>query len=353
MPDQLTERAEILLKALIQRYIADGQPVGSRVLARATGLELSPATVRNVMADLEDMGMIRSPHTSAGRVPTQIGYRLFVDNMMTIRPLEHAAREEIEGRLSNDVDQDHLLASASDLVSQITHFAGVVMVPGIQHTRLRRLEFLSLPSNRVLAILITADGRIQNRVLAVDRDYTSSELAEASNFFNTEYADQPLSKVKNGLLDDMHQDSDAMNRIVGTAAEMARKLFAESDDASTDEVMVSGEQNLLDVPDLADLEKLRRIFDTFKTKHDLLELLDQSLNAPGISVFIGGESGYNSLNDCSVVVAPYVVEGCCVGVLGVVGPTRMAYEDVIPVVDVTARLLGSALSNLDTMDRLD
>ncbi len=344
MSTQISERAEMLLKALIQRYIFDGQPVGSRTLAREVGLEISPATVRNVMSDLEELGLISSPHTSAGRIPTQAGYRVFVDTIMNVRELDSRAMDEIGNRLI-DHDPNQLVSTASELLSQITHFAGVVLVPGYQHTRFKRIEFLSLSGHRVLAIVVTDDGRVQNKVLSVEREYSESELIEAANFFNDQYSDMALSKVKSALLAEMRQDSESMNEMMRTAWQMAQEVFNEHGGGS-DDVVVSGEENLLDIPDLCDLEKLRQLFDAFKTKRDLLELLDKSLAATGINIFIGDESGYNALNDCSVVTAPYEIDGQCIGVLGVVGPTRMAYEDVVPVVDVTARLLGSALSNL-------
>lgn len=344
MPTQFNERAETLLRALIQRYVYDGQPVGSRTLSREAGLELSPATVRNVMSDLEELGLISSPHTSSGRIPTQAGYRVFVDTMMRVRELDSRSMDEIENRL-NDHDPNQLMSTASELLSQVTRFAGVVLVPGYQHTRFKRIEFLSLSGNRVLAIVVTDDGRVQNKVLFVEQEYRESELVEAANFFNEKYSDMPLSKVKSALLNEMHQDSESMSQIMRTAWQMAQEVFKQSGEDG-DEVVVSGEENLLDIPDLCELDKLRKIFDAFKAKRDLMELLDKSLIATGINIFIGEESGYNALNDCSVVTAPYEVDGQCIGVLGVVGPTRMAYEDVVPVVDVTARLLGSALSNL-------
>jgi len=344
MSTTINDRAETLLKALIQRYVFDGQPVGSRTLAREAGLEISPATVRNVMSDLEELGLISSPHTSAGRIPTHAGYRVFVDTIMNVRSLDSRARDEIGNRL-NDHDPTQLVSTASELVSKITHFAGVVLVPGNQHTRFKRIEFLTLSGNRVLAIVITDDGQVQNKVLSVEREFSESELVEAANYFNDQYSNMSLSKVKSALLGEMREDSESMNQMMRTAWQMAQEVFDENG-SNSDDVVVSGEENLLDIPDLCDLDKLRKLFDTFKTKRDLLELLDKSLAASGINIFIGDESGYNSLNDCSVVTAPYEIDGQCIGVLGVVGPTRMAYEEVVPVVDVTARLLGSALSNL-------
>ena len=340
----LSHRAETLLQALIRRYVDGGEPIGSRTLSREIGIELSPATIRNVMADLEELGLIHAPHTSAGRVPTPLGYRVFVDTMLKIKPLEGQALDEISGNLQGGRDPNQLVELASDLLSQITQFAGVVLLPGGQHARLKQIEFLRLPPSRVLAILVTDDGRVQNRVLLTDRDYSPSELVEAANFFNSTYSGQALNHVRRGLLRDMQTDSDAMNHIMRTAVEMAQTLF--EDDESPEDVIVSGETNLMAIPDFSELKKLREIFDAFKAKQDLLELFDKSMQAKGISIFIGEESGYNALTDCSIVTAPYESDGRCIGVLGVVGPTRMPYEEVIPVVDVTARVLGHALASL-------
>jgi heat-inducible transcriptional repressor len=337
---QLSERAETLLRVLIRRYISDGQPVGSRTLSRETGLDLSPATIRNIMSDLEDLGLIRSPHTSAGRVPTQLGYRVFVDTMLKVKPLNDQAKIEISDNLGGEQDPKQLVETASELLSQITHFAGVVMLPGAQLAKLKQIEFLPLSNSRVLAILVTEDGRVQNRVLPTGREYQQSELSEAANYFNAEHSGATLQSVRTRLLNEMQVDSAQMNQIMRTAVEMAQGLFNEG---AQEDILVSGETNLMDVPDFMELEKLRDIFDAFKTKQDLLELLDKSLHARGISIFIGEESGYSALTDCSIIAKPYEADGQCLGVLGVVGPTRMAYEEVIPVVDITARLLGNAL----------
>ena len=340
----LSQRAETLLQALIRRYVEGGEPIGSRTLSREIGIELSPATIRNVMADLEELGLIHAPHTSAGRVPTPLGYRVFVDTMLKIKPLEGEALDEISGNLQGGRDPNQLVELASDLLSQITQFAGVVLLPGGHHARLKQIEFLRLSPSRVLAILVTDDGRVQNRVLLTDRDYSPSELVEAANFFNSTYSGQALNHVRRGLLRDMQMDSDAMNHIMRTAVEMAQTLF--ENDESPEDVIVSGETNLMAIPDFSELKKLREIFDAFKAKQDLLELFDKSMQAKGVSIFIGEESGYNALTDCSIVTAPYESDGRCIGVLGVVGPTRMPYEEVIPVVDVTARVLGHALASL-------
>ena len=341
---QLGDRAETLLRELVRRYISDGEPVGSSTLSRESGLELSAATIRNVMADLEDLGLIRSPHTSSGRVPTQLGYRVFVDTMLKVKPLDVVSINEINSGLASARDPDELMSMASELLSQITQFAGVVLLPGGEHANLRQIEFLPLAEDRILAILVTEDGRVQNRVLFVDRKYRPGELVEAANFFNDRYSGRALNEVRRRLVQDMEHDSISMNRMMRTAVNMAKELFG--DETASDSVVGSGETNLMSVPDFDQVEKLREIFDAFKAKQDLLQLLDKSMNARGISIFIGEESGYNALTDCSVVTAPYESDGRCIGVLGVVGPTRMSYEDVIPVVDITARFLGTAFKSL-------
>lgn len=340
----LTPRAEILLKTLIERYIIDGEPVGSRTLSRQSGLDLSPATIRNVMSDLEEMGLIQSPHTSAGRVPTALGYRVFVDTLLKVRPLELEDVRRLGVELDRHGNPQQILESASNLLSQVTKLAGIVMVPRQRNAAFRQLEFLTLSSNRVLVILITDDGRVDNRVIHPDKHYSPAELVEAANYFNQTYAGKSLEDVKHILLKEMEKDTDALQKQMSTALDMARRLFAESSETSEDDLVVSGESNLLNVPELGDIEKLRSLFDAFTTKRDLLHLLDQSMRASGMQIFIGGESGYKALEDCSVVTAPYQADGRIVGTLGVIGPTRMSYDQVIPIVDVTARLLSGVLS---------
>lgn len=339
----LNPRAENLLKILIERYISDGQPVGSRTLAKELDNELSPATIRNVMADLEEMGLIRAPHTSAGRIPTPLGYRVFVDTMLKVRPLDENEVRQLEGGLTARPDSGQLMESASSLLSQVTRMAGIVMVPRQEQTELRQIEFLQLSGNRVLAILVTRDGGVHNRIIVTERAYAPSELVEAANYFNEAYTGRSLSEVKQKLLAAMQQDTDAMQRAMRTAMAMARQMFSDTAESEPG-LLVRGESNLLDMPGLGDLRKLRRLFDTFNTKRDLLHLLDQCLRSNGVQIFIGEESGYQALEECSVVAAPYQVDGRIVGMLGVVGPTRMPYEHVISIVDVTARLLGGALS---------
>jgi heat-inducible transcriptional repressor len=339
----LNPRAELLLKTLIERYISDGQPVGSRTLAKDLGNELSPATIRNVMADLEELGLIRSPHTSAGRVPTPLGYRIFVDTLLKVQPLDVSQLQRLEGELNAAPDPGQLVESASSLLSQVTRMAGVVMVPRQEQTELRQIEFLQLAANRVLAILVTRDGRVHNRVIVTDRHYSAAELVEAANFFNDTYSGRSLAEVKQALLVAMQQDSDAMQRAMRTAMAMARQMFTDDREEGPD-LVVSGETNLLDVPELGDVRKLRLLLNAFNTKRDLLHLLDQCLRSNGVQIFIGEESGYQALEECSVVAAPYQIDGRIVGMLGVIGPTRMPYDRVISLVDVTARLLGGALS---------
>lgn len=344
MAETLNERSEILLKTLIEQYIQGGQPVGSKQLQKSSGLSVSAATIRNVMADLEGLGLVHSPHTSAGRVPTQSGYRLFVDSLINIKPVTPLVSKEFAASFSGQVDVDTLVQSASSLLSDVTRFAGVVMVSHSDQEMFKQIEFLNLGQKRLLVILVSEDGRVQNRMITTDRDYSPSELVEAANFFNETFSSHPLDKVKMMLLHGMEKDSAGMNRVIQEAINLARQVF-ENDQESESDLMVSGEEQLIDVPDLSNNETLRRLFGSFKTKQDLLDLLERSLGVEGIKIFIGEESGYQAFADCSVVTAPFCREGQKVGTLGVVGPTRMDYEGIIPIVDITARLLSNALSS--------
>ena len=344
MADTLNTRSEILLKTLIEQYIEGGQPVGSKQLLKSSGLSVSAATIRNVMADLEQMGLVHAPHTSAGRVPTQSGYRLFVDSLIHVKPVAPGVSQEFAANFSGEVDVDTLVHSASSLLSDVTHFAGVVMVSHSDQEIFKQIEFLNLGQNRLLVILVSEDGRVQNRVITTDRAYSSSELVEAGNFFNETFAGQPLDSVKMMLLHGMEKDTAGMNRAIQEAISLARQVFS-ADGETDNDLMVSGEEQLIDVPDLSNNETLRRLFGSFKTKQDLLDLLQRSLGVDGIKIFIGEESGYQAFADCSVVTAPFCREGEKVGTLGVVGPTRMDYEGIIPIVDITARLLSNALSS--------
>jgi heat-inducible transcriptional repressor len=336
----LSERAQNLLKILVERYIADGQPVGSRALSRFSTLDLSPATIRNVMADLEEMGFVSSPHTSAGRVPTPKGYRFFVDTLLTVRPMEDMERQQLEESLMPD-DPHRVVAAASQILSDLTHFAGIVVAPRRRGAVLRHIEFFGLSEKRVLLIIVASDGEVQNRVLVTDRSYTPGQLTEAGNYINLHYAgmefDQLRTKVRGELID-LHRDiSSLMEAAIQTGSEAMRP--------AAEGVVISGGRNLLSVDSLSgDMPRLRRLFDLFERKTALLDILEISERAEGVKIFIGGESQLVPLDECSIVTAPYEVDGQVVGTVGVIGPTRMAYERVIPIVDVTAKLVSSALS---------
>jgi heat-inducible transcriptional repressor len=336
----LDPRAQHLLKSLIERYIADGQPVGSRVLSRQSGLELSPATIRNVMADLEEMGFIASPHTSAGRMPTPKGYRFFVDSLLVIKPLEQGEISELQDQLHADRPQA-LVNTAAQLLSQLTRFAGVVATPRRREASFRHMEFLRLSERRVLLIIVTPDGDVQNRILHTDKAYTQSQLIEASNYFNRQYVGQPFHAIRALLGEELKQLREDVVGLMTAAVDAGTSAMAESGDG----LVVSGERNLLSASDLAsNMDRMRRLFEMFEQKTSLLHLLELSNDAHGVHLFIGGESGIASLDECSVITAPYEVDGQVIGTLGVIGPTRMAYERVIPIVDVTAKLLSNALT---------
>lgn len=336
----LDKRAQVLLKTLVEHYISEGQPVGSRTLSKCSGLDLSPATIRNVMADLEEMGFIASPHTSAGRIPTQRGYRFFVDTLLTVKPLELQEIQRLEYELSSP-DPQELRSSAADLLSGLTRFAGLVMIPKRKSIAFRHLEFLPLTEKRILLIIVTSDGNVQNRIIVADRPYTQSELTQATNFFNQHYAGSTFEQVHKKLHDELRQMQSDMTRLMAAALEASNKAL----EKERDHVVISGEHNLLQVDDLStNVTSLRKLFELFERRHTLLQLLDNSQSADGIQIFIGNESGYLPLDECSMVTAPYEADGEIVGTLGVIGPTRMAYERVIPIVDITARLLSNALS---------
>ena len=331
----LDDRAKMLLKALVERYIADGQPVGSRTLSRATGIDLSPATIRNVMSDLEELGLIVSPHTSAGRVPTARGYRLFVDTMLTVQ------REQIVTAQSLPPDQPQkVIANAAHLLSDLSSFVGVVMAPK-RSSVFRHIEFLRLSEKRLLVIIVTPEGDVQNRVLFTPTDYLPSQLIEAANYLNQHYAGMAIEQVREKLLAEVE-------KLRGEIASLMRAAVQVSSEAlqpSQDDVVISGERNLLSVSDFShDMKNLRRAFDLFEQKTQLVRLLDSSAQAEGVRIYIGGESQVVPVEELSVVSAPYEVDGLVVGTLGVIGPTRMAYDRMIQIVDITAKLVGNALS---------
>ncbi len=336
----LDQRAQVLLKTLIERYIAEGQPVGSRTLSRHSGLDLSPATIRNVMADLEELGLIVSPHTSAGRIPTALGYRLFVDSLLVTKPLDSAQIHQLEDHLHPDNPQ-RVVQSASQLLSQLTRFAGVVMVPRRRAGTFRHIEFLRLSDKRILLIVVASDGDVQNRILFTDRVYTPSELTEAANFINTHYAGQSFENARAKLHGELAALREDLSTLMNAALDAGNKAVSDT----TEPYVISGERNLLSVEELSsDMGRLRQLFDLFEQRTSILQILDLSLRGQGVQIFIGGETGIAAPDAVSVVTAPYEVNGELVGAVGVIGPTRMAYDRVIPIVDITAKLLSGALS---------
>ncbi len=340
MDFMLDRRAQILLKTLVERYIAEGEPVGSRALSRFSGLDLSPATIRNVMADLEDLGFIASPHTSAGRIPTPRGYRLFVDTLLTTKPLDRMEINQLEDNLNADHPQK-LIRSASQLLSDLTHFAGVVVAPRRTSQAFRHIEFLSLSEKRILLIIVTPEGNVQNRILMTESAYTPADLTMAANFLNQNFAGLTFDQIRRRLQDELKQLRENMTTLMTAALEAGDRAITESSES----YVISGEKNLLDSQDLAsNMTRLRELFELFDRKTQIIRILDSSTRAQGVQIFIGGESGIAPLDECSVVTAPYEVDGHIVGTVGVIGPTRMAYERVIPIVDITAKLLSSALS---------
>src|SRR3954471_19179991 len=336
----LDKRAQILLKTLIERYIAEGQPIGSRTLSKYSGLDLSPATIRNVMSDLEDLGFIASPHTSAGRMPTPLGYRFFVDTLLIVKQLDTGERHQLETELHPDNPQ-RVVTAASQLLSQLTQFAGVVMTPRRRAITFKHIEFLRLSEKRVLLIVVTPDGDVQNRILFTERDFKPSELIEAANYINQNHAGQSFEDARNRLQGELRDIRQDMIGLLSVALDAGNKALSEGHE----QYVITGERNLLSVRDLSqDMGRLKQLFELFERKTSLLQILDLSLRGQGVQIFIGGESGVGAPDDVSVVTSPYKVDGEVVGTVGVIGPTRMAYDRMIPIVDVTAKLLSSALS---------
>lgn len=348
--DVLTDRAQLLLRVLVESYIREGQPVGSRSLTRDSGLSLSSATVRNVMADLEEYGFVTSPHTSAGRVPTDKGYRFFVDTLLRQRQRGTVdnVMDELRRRLEQEEDRDPkaLVAVASQVLSSLTHLAGVVTIPRQPHQSLSQIEFLPLSDNRVLVVMVVNRRDVQNRIVQLDRHYSAEELRRAANFLNQQFAGKELSQVRSDIVAELAQTGATLNQLMLDAIKAAQQVVGEPGGKQGEpEYVIAGETNLMEFAQLSNVDKLRRLFDAFTSKRDILHLLDQSLHAEGVQIFIGQESGYQLLDDFSLVTAPYTLDNETVGVLGVIGPTRMAYDRIIPIVDVTARLLGSALNS--------
>lgn len=336
---QLDTRAQTLLKALVERYIADGQPVGSRALSKISGLDLSPATIRNIMADLEEMGYVASPHTSAGRVPTPRGYRLFVDTLLTVQHLDEQGVDAERMRLAAQQPQK-IIANAAQMLSSLTQFAGVVQSPR-RESVFQQIEFLRLSERRILLVIVDPRGDVQNRLLLTEVDYTPAQLVQSANYLNQNYAGLSFDEVRARLAGELRQLRDDIGGLMQVAVEAGSEAMSEGED-----MVIAGERNLLSVSDLSsNMSSLRQLFEMFEQKTGLMQLLDVSSRAGGVQIFIGGESNLVPMDEMSVVTAPYEVNGKIVGTLGVIGPTRMAYERVIPIVDITAKLLSNALSH--------
>ena len=338
---ELDERAQVLLRQLINLYTRDAQPVGSKSLAQQSGLEVSSATIRNIMARLEDMGLVDSPHTSAGRIPTAAGYRFFIDSLLEVGDLGKAARQAISQSFSSDKTSTDLIHSASEILSRVTHLAGIVTLSHTAPAEVRHIEFMKLSERRILVILVINQDEVHNKVIHVDRDYSELELHRAAQTLSRYLIGRSFENARKLLLDELSDLRSDVNQIMETVLAAMEDVCNMS---AHDDLMTSGESNLLEYAELSDINKLRDLFNVFNEKTDLLKLLDGCTSAEGVEIFIGSESGYSVLSDCAVVGAPYHVKGEIVGVLGVVGPTRIAYEQVIPVVDMTAKLLTSALN---------
>ncbi|HET9864626.1 MAG TPA: heat-inducible transcriptional repressor HrcA [Steroidobacteraceae bacterium] len=344
--ETLSEREQLLLRVLVGSYIRDGQPVGSRSLSRESGLALSSATIRNIVADLERLGFVSSPHTSAGRVPTDKGYRFFVDSLLKARAPadDDVAYAELRRQLeSSHEDSKALVAAASQLLSNVTRLAGVVTLPRTQQASITQIEFVGLSDNRALVILVFNDREVQNRIIQLERYHSADELRRAANFLTERCRGKTLAQVRAEILREMHETRESMNALMKDAISVAERVF-KTDDSNRMEYVIAGETNLMGAGELSSVEKLRRLFEAFNEKRDILNLLDHSLRADGVQIFIGQESGFRILDDVSMVTAPYSADNEVIGVIGVIGPTRMAYERVIPIVDVTAKILGAALA---------
>ena len=340
--EPVDDRAEQLFKLLVECYIDDGRPVASKALAERPSVRVSAATVRNIMARLENRGLVKSPHTSAGKIPTSQGLRFFVDSLLSVEPLDEVGIQSLESRLNSDMPPSKLVESASRLLALITEMTGIVTLPRREGRALRHVEFLNLEGDRVLVILVYNDREVQNRVIHLEREYDDNELLQASNYLNREFGGLSLVEIRQELIDSMQRDKDRMNRLMQATLDLASQAF-EPDETEERSFVVSGESKFLDLSE--DTETVRSLFETFSRKGSILHLLDQSLNSQGIQLYIGEESGYRILDELSLVTSSYAVNGQIAGVLGVVGPTRMAYQRIIPVVDMTARMLGKALQH--------
>ena len=336
-----SHRARRILSAIIDKYIEEGIPIGSKSLSLADNIGLSPASIRNVMSDLEELGFIASPYTSSGRVPTSKGYRFFIDSLLKLQPVEATELERIKKRVNlHDSNSRELAISVSNTLSAITKLAGIVTIPKQQVTRLKEIDFIQLSEKRILAIIVMNETEVENRILQMKRDYSKDELKQASNYLNTHYKGRSLSYIKKHLINELMQTKDSVNSLMSDLIDIADQVL---DFDESDEYIVAGQRRLMDFHELSDIKKLRQLFDAFKEKQQLLELLDKSMSTSGIQIFIGEESGYQMFDNCTLITSPYTTEDGAIGVLGVIGPTRIAYQKVIPIVDITAKLLGKSL----------
>jgi heat-inducible transcriptional repressor len=342
----LDARARSLLRTLIAQHIRDGEPVGSRTLARASGLDVSAATIRNIMADLEEQGLVAAPHTSAGRVPTSQGYRVFVDSLLQVpQPLPETELADLRSRMAPGGGTQALLSNASELLSAMSHFVGVVTVPQRTAFAFRMIDFVALDAQRVLVILVFTDNEVQNRIITTRRAYTPGELEQTANYLNAHFAGRPLSEIRAVLVRELRETRSEMERVLSAAVEISEQaLQAQAPGERAEDMLLAGQTRLMGLQDMSDMDRLRDLFEAFSRKREILGLLERCTRAPGVRVFIGEESGLAPLDACTVVTAPYARAGQVLGVLGVIGPTRMAYDRVIPIVQATADLLGQALN---------
>jgi heat-inducible transcriptional repressor len=341
----LDPRARHLLRTLIAEHVQEGEPVGSRTLAKRSGLDVSPATIRNILADLEEIGLVAAPHASAGRVPTAQGYRVFVDSLLQMPPMAEPELARLRASMPSGGGTQSLLANASELLSAMSQFVGVVTVPQRAAFAFKHIDFVPIDANRLLVILVFTDNEVQNRMVAVRRAYTTSELEQTANYLNTHCAGLPLADIRARLVRELREARAELEQVLSAAVEISEQALAEGPaGAATGDMLVAGQPRLIGSPDLADMDRLRQLFEAFSNKREILGLLERCTRAPGVRVFIGEESGLAPLDSCAVVTAPYGSPGKVLGVLGVIGPTRMAYERVIPMVRATAELLGEALN---------
>ncbi len=341
----LTLREEILLKSLVESFITDGQPVGSDKLSRKTGVNISSATIRNVFVELEDMGLIYSPHKSSGRIPTIKGYRLFVDTMIKLQPVNYALLKKLKSEIIEKNEKDQVVKKTSEYLSNITELTGLISLPASKNNEIKQIEFVNLSENKVLVVIVLSNDKVENKILSFDKKFSDSDLQQASNYLNSLISNKSISSIRKVILSELNQVRKDMNTVMLSAINLGKEVFIDKEIQSQDELLISGQTKLMQFEDLSDVNKLKTLFEAFNEKRNILSLFDKSITSDGVKIFIGSESGFNVLDDCSVVSAPYKFEDDVIGVLGVIGPKRMAYDRVIPIVDVTARLLSEALKS--------